>query len=70
MLSITRLPDAAWTVCEPHTIAAALKGWRHATDDVPQEVLDEMADELQARWLRGEETRRLEFALGIMILPI
>jgi benzoyl-CoA reductase/2-hydroxyglutaryl-CoA dehydratase subunit BcrC/BadD/HgdB len=66
MLSITRLPDAASTTCEPHDIATTIKSWLIA-DDVPQEVLDDMADRLQDRWVRGENTRRLEFSLGVMI---
>ena len=32
--------------------------------------MQDLAEELQDRWMRGENTRRLEFALGVMIEQI
>lgn len=71
MLSITRLPDIASKTCEPDAIAATLKAWHFdGSQDVPRDVLEDQADQLQDHWNRGIPTRRLEFMLGVMVEPI
>ncbi|QAY69968.1 hypothetical protein [Xylanimonas protaetiae] len=60
MLMIIKVEDGTAIVCEEHEIAAVVKQW------VP-EYSHEAADVLQFAYMRGEDTRRREFALGIAI---
>jgi hypothetical protein len=60
MLMIIKVEDGTAVVCEEHEVAEVVRQW------VP-EYAHEAADVLQFAVMRGEDTRRAEFALGVAI---
>lgn len=70
MLSIIRLADGAMVMCQPYQIAQTLKAWTDQDitilDDL-KPVLHETAEILQDRWMGGDESVNLQFAMGVRI---
>lgn len=64
MLMIIKVSNGEAIVCEEHEVADAVTPW---IEGVPEEVARESAEVLQFALMRGDDTRRLEFRLGVAI---